>query len=63
MIFIENKANIDSQLIHHPIHILHSFILAIFIAPLQVLYYSEELPTTSRILYRSFMPKHTGNCR
>ena len=36
---------------------------AISIAPLQVLYYSEALPTTARILYRSFTPKRTGNCR
>src|SRR6218665_2930810 len=35
---------------------------AISIAPLQVLYYSEALPTTARILYRSFTPKRTGNC-
>jgi len=40
----------------------HSFIPAIFIAPLQVLYYSEVLPTTARILYRSFTPKLTGKC-
>ena len=36
---------------------IHSFIFihsAISIAPLQVLYYSEALPTTARILYRSF---------
>src|SRR6218665_853236 len=33
----------------------YSFIhSAISIAPLQVLYYSEALPTTARILYRSF---------
>src|SRR6218665_1044660 len=31
---------------------IHSFILATSIAPLQALYYSEELPTTARILYR-----------
>src|SRR6218665_2360611 len=42
---------------------IHSFIPAISIAPLQVLYYSEALPTTARILYRSFTPKRTGNCR
>src|SRR6218665_209672 len=36
---------------------IHSFILAISIAPLQVLYPSEALPTTARILYRSFTPK------
>src|SRR6218665_1856567 len=36
---------------------IHSFILAISIAPLQVLYLSEALPTTARILYRSFTPK------
>ena len=41
----------------------HSFIPAISIAPLQVPYYSEALPTTARILYRSFTPKRTGNCR
>src|SRR6218665_3766421 len=42
----------------------HSFIhSAISIAPLQVIYYSEALPTTARILYRSFTPKRTGNCR
>ena len=41
---------------------IHSFILAISIAPLKVLYYSEALPTTTRIglLYRSFTPKRTG---
>jgi len=49
--------------------VLHTHIVtlhihpAISIAPLQVLYYSEALPTTARILYRSFTPKHTGNCR
>src|SRR6218665_1595552 len=42
---------------------IHSFILAISIAPLQVLYHSEALPTTARTLYRSFTPKRTGNCR
>src|SRR6218665_3937058 len=42
---------------------IHSFIPAISIAPLQVLCYSEALPTTARILYRSFTPKRTGNCR
>jgi len=31
--------------------------------PLQVLYYSEALPTTTRILYRSLTLKRTGNCR
>src|SRR6218665_3491865 len=36
---------------------IHSFIPAISIAPLQVLYYSEALPTTARILFRSFTPK------
>jgi len=35
--------------------------MAISIAPLQVLFYSEALPTTARILYRSFTPKRTGN--
>src|SRR6218665_13564 len=42
---------------------VHSFIPAISIPPLQVLYYSEALPTTTRILYRSFTPKRTGYCR
>src|SRR6218665_608961 len=42
------------------LHLIHSFILAISIAPLQVLYHSEALPTTARILYRSFTPKRTG---
>ena len=47
-----------------PLHSLqHSFILAISIAPLQVHYYSEVLTTTARILYRSFTPKCTGNCK
>src|SRR6218665_1467591 len=41
----------------------NSFIPAISIAPLQVLYYLEALPTTARILHRSFTPKRTGNCR
>ena len=35
---------------------VHSFIWAISIAPLQVHYYSEALPT-ARILWRSFTPK------
>src|SRR6218665_3003243 len=39
---------------------IHSFILAISIAPLQVLYHSDALPTTARILYRSFTPKRTN---
>ena len=30
---------------------IHSFILAISIAPIQVLYYSEALPTTARKAY------------
>ena len=33
--------------------------MAISIAPLQVLCYSEALQTTARILYRSFTPKRT----
>src|SRR6218665_110776 len=45
------------------VYFIHSFILVISIAPLPVLYYSEALPTTARILYRSFTPKRTGNCR
>ena len=45
------------------ISFIHSFIPDIYIAPLQVLYYSEALPTTARILYQSFTPKRTGNCR
>src|SRR6218665_987573 len=42
---------------------IHTFIPAISVAPLQVLYYSEALPTTARILYRSYTPKRTANCR
>ena len=42
---------------------IHSLIPAISIAPLQVLYYSKALPTTARILYRSFTLKGTDNCR
>jgi len=42
---------------------IHSFILAIYKAPLQVHYYSEALSTTALILYRSFTSKRTGNCR
>ena len=34
-----------------PDSLIHS---AISVAPLQVLYYSEALPTTARMLYRSF---------
>ena len=40
---------------------IHSF--GHFYSSLQVLYYSKALPTTARILYRSFTPKRTGNCR
>jgi len=43
--------------------ILLIIIKAISIAPLQVHYYSEALPTIARILYRSLAPKRTGNCR
>src|SRR6218665_854259 len=46
---------------HNPLSC--SFIPGISIAPLQALYYSEALPATARILYRSFTPKRTGNCR
>jgi len=42
---------------------IHSFILVISIAPLHVHYYSEALPTAARILYRSFTPKRTDNCK
>ena len=42
---------------------IHSFILAISIAPLQVLYDSESFPKTARILYRSLTPKRTCNSR
>src|SRR6218665_1996933 len=47
------------------LYLIHSFIPAISIAPLQVFYYLEALPTTARIglLYRSFTPKRKGNCR
>jgi len=36
---------------------INSFIPAISIPSLQVLYYSEAIPTTARKLYRSFTPK------
>src|SRR6218665_581337 len=36
---------------------IHSFILAISVAPLQALCYSYSLPNTPQILYRSFTPK------
>src|SRR6218665_3692012 len=36
--------------------LIHSFIQAIIIAPLQVHYYSRDAPDTTRILYRSFTP-------
>src|SRR6218665_3386334 len=49
--------------LNRPRVFIHSFILAISIAPLQVHYYSEALLTTARILYRSFTPKRTNNCR
>src|SRR6218665_2497652 len=42
---------------------IHSFILAISIAPHQVHYYSEALPTTARILCRSFTPKRHRQLR
>src|SRR6218665_3071529 len=42
---------------------IHSFIPAISIAPLQDLYYAEALPTTAQLLYGSFTPKRTGDCR
>ena len=56
----EDKGQWRSLFIHS---FIHSFIPAISIAPLQVLYYSEALPTTARILYRCSTPKRTGNCR
>ena len=71
LIFPGNPS-LPQTFIHFPRHFfnclgilsfIHSFISAISIAPLQVLYYSEALPTTARILYRSFTPKRTGNCR
>ena len=55
----KSKVWLFPQLIH--LQYFHSFIPAISIAPLQVLYYSEALPTTARIPYRSFTPKRTGN--
>src|SRR6218665_4182333 len=48
--------------VHSFIHSGH-FYSAHSIAPIQVLYYSEALPTIARILYRRFTPKRTGNCR
>ena len=43
--------------------IIHSFIQAISIAPLQVHYYSEALPTTALILCRSLTPKRHRQLR
>ena len=43
----------------HPEVIVAQTNFAISIAPLQVLYHSDALPTTARILYRSFTPKAT----
>src|SRR6218665_2633518 len=40
----------DVSLLTYMHMFIHSFIPAISIAPLQVLYYSEALPTTARIL-------------
>src|SRR6218665_437981 len=54
-----------NKFFHSTMLFIHSFIPAISIAPLQVLYYSEALPSTAvtaRILHRSFTPKRTGNC-
>src|SRR6218665_502231 len=49
----------------HNVAEIHSLI-HFYSAPsfLQVLYYSEALPTTARILlaYQRFTPKRTGNC-
>ena len=44
---------------------IHSIIQAIFIAPIQVHYYSDALPTqaTTRILFRSFTPKRQMQLR
>ena len=60
---IKDEKNYISRTLYRLQHLAQSFILAISIAPLQVLYHSEALPTTARILYRSFTPKRTGNCR
>src|SRR6218665_2016101 len=62
---IQHNGNLIMSFLQSPeVHtFIHSFILAIFIAPLQVFYYSEALPTTAQILYQSFTPKRTGNCR
>src|SRR6218665_2342579 len=62
-LFKEMNVNSKMQYSSNTVNELHSFILAISIAPLQVLYHSEALPTTARTLYRSFTPKRTGNCR
>src|SRR6218665_1574387 len=62
--YIPNMSIPDAYIPDTYIHTFtHSFIPAISIAPLQVLYHSEALLTTARILYRSFTPKRTGNCR
>ena len=50
----------EIKLIHRHYSFIHS---GHFYSALQVLYYSEALPTTARTLYRSFTPKRTGNCR
>src|SRR6218665_221468 len=57
-----HRSSLPSVLTSSGPHI-HSFIPAISIAPLQVLYLSEALPTTAPTLYRSFTPKRTGNSR
>ena len=44
----------SSTILSGKYEVAYSFIPAISIAPLQVLYYSEALPTTARILHRSF---------
>src|SRR6218665_1867623 len=61
IVYFGTRFNDHNTSFLHPRHIncyhlfIHSFIhSAISIAPLQVLYYSEALPTTARIMYRSF---------
>ena len=61
--FVESTFAMEKELAKVNRFSIHSFILAISIAHFQAHYYSEALQTTARILYRSFTPKRTGNCR
>src|SRR6218665_268311 len=56
---------INILLLIHSVHFkfIHSFVKVTSILPLQVHYYSEALPTTARILHRSFTPKRHRQLR